>query len=70
MDDYLLDEGKSFCYSVSMMEINLTASLVYAVEAVRFSPSISAKVPLSGQRPAFALTFSPVDFAVSSLEAF
>lgn len=69
MHDYLLDEGKSFCYSVSMMEINITASLVYAVPAKRFSPSASATVHFSALGPVFVQAFSPVDFA-ASLEAF
>ncbi|HSM86407.1 MAG TPA: IS200/IS605 family transposase [Candidatus Limnocylindrales bacterium] len=68
-DDYLLDEGKSFWYSVSMMEITLTASLVYAAPKARFSPSVFAKVHFSVLRPVFVQAFSPVDFA-ASLEAF
>jgi hypothetical protein len=68
-DDYILDEGKPFCYSLVMVEINITVSSVYVIPAVHFSPSISAIVRFSGQMPVSALASSAMD-SLLSLEAF
>jgi hypothetical protein len=68
-DDYLLDEGNSFCYPLVMVEINITVSSVYVIPAVHFSPSISAIVRFSAQRLVSASAFSAMD-SLLSLEAF
>ena len=68
-DDYLLDEGNSFCYPWVMVEINITVSSVYEVPVVHFSPSISAIVRFSALAPVSALGFSAMD-SLLSLEAF
>jgi hypothetical protein len=69
LDDYLLDEGNSFCYPLGMVEINVTVSSVYAVPMAHFSPSIFAIVRFSALALVSASAFSAMD-SLLSLEAF
>jgi hypothetical protein len=68
-DDYILDEGKSFCYPLLMVEINITVSSVYGVLVVYFSPATSAKAHFSALALVSASVFSAMD-SLLSLEAF
>jgi hypothetical protein len=67
--DYILDEGKSFWYSLSMGDINIIVSLVCDHLRARFSPSVFAKVHLSGLELVSASAFSAMH-SLLSLEAF
>jgi hypothetical protein len=68
-DDYILDEGKSFCYYCLMLEINITVSWVYGHPVARFYPSTSAKAHLLALAPVCALGFAAMG-SLLSLEAF
>jgi hypothetical protein len=68
-DDYLLDEGMSFCYPLVMVEINITVSSVYGVSVLHFSPSISAKAHSLALAPVSASAFFAMG-SLLSLEAF
>jgi hypothetical protein len=52
-----------------MLEITLTASLVYEIPRARFSPSVFAKALSLALAPAYGRVLSVMDFA-ASLEAF